>query len=198
MGLTYVGPAQALEGLQAIHDAGLVHRDIKPDNIILSESRSSPRGGAGSRVPKICDFGMAKGRRAESSGKAMASADMMTQVDMVMGSPEYMAPEQWAGVEARIGVQADVWAIGATLFHLLSGRPPYEAPLGQPRRNIIGQVLYRLVLPFPVACCSLPSLRRVGGNRQRCSHRLTSPFVALVALRCMCLFANAVISLPRV
>ena len=61
---------------------------------------------------------------------------------MVAGSPEYMSPEQWAGIEKDIDFRSDIWAVGATLFQLLSGKPPYEAPPGQPRRNIIGQVLY--------------------------------------------------------
>ena len=85
---------KALEGLQAVHDANLVHRDIKPDNIILMKMDT----------PKIIDFGMAKGRRVVDSGTAMATAGMMTLTDMVAGSPEYMAPEQWAGVETQMYV----------------------------------------------------------------------------------------------
>lgn len=55
-------------------------------------------------TPKIIDFGMAKGRRVVDSGTAMATAGMMTLTDMVAGSPEYMAPEQWAGVETQMCV----------------------------------------------------------------------------------------------
>lgn len=125
-----------LEGLAAVHSVNLVHRDMKPDNVIMHDR------GDGSKIPKIVDFGMAKGLRAPD-GTALASQKLfMTEENMVAGSPEYMSPEQWAGIEKDIDFRSDIWAVGATLFQLLSGKPPYEAPPGQPRRNIIGQVLY--------------------------------------------------------
>jgi|EP01047_Picozoa_sp_COSAG01_P103576 serine/threonine protein kinase len=80
---------------------------MKPDNIILMNSSSADPGSSilrryRGKVPKIIDFGMAKGRRVAETGKALATAAMMTVADMVAGSPEYMAPEQWAGVEAAM------------------------------------------------------------------------------------------------
>jgi serine/threonine protein kinase len=125
-----------LEGLEAVHTVNLVHRDMKPDNIIMHDR------GDGVKIPKIVDFGMTKGLRAPD-GKALASQNLfMTEGDMVAGTPEYMSPEQWAGVEKDIDFRSDIWAVGATLYQLLTGRPPFEAPPGQPRRNIIGQVMY--------------------------------------------------------
>ena len=114
-----------LEGLAAVHSVNLVHRDMKPDNVIMHDR------GDGSKIPKIVDFGMAKGLRAPD-GTALASQKLfMTEENMVAGSPEYMSPEQWAGIEKDIDFRSDIWAVGATLFQLLSGKPPYEAPPGQ-------------------------------------------------------------------
>ena len=82
-----------LSGLEAVHAVNLVHRDMKPDNIIMHDR------GDGVKIPKIVDFGMAKGLR-NSEGEAMATQKIfMTEGDMVAGTPEYMSPEQWAGVE---------------------------------------------------------------------------------------------------
>lgn len=127
-----------LDGLSAVHAAKLVHRDMKPDNIIL---HSPMTAAAASRrpIPKIVDFGMAKGLRGVD-GSAMAPTIMMTEHDMIAGTPEYMSPEQWEGIERNIDASSDIWAVGATLFQLLSGKTPFEPHRGQPRRNIIGQV----------------------------------------------------------
>lgn len=81
-----------LSGLEAVHAVNLVHRDMKPDNVIMHDR------GDGTKIPKIVDFGMAKGLRS-ADGTALASQKFMTEGDMVAGTPEYMSPEQWAGVE---------------------------------------------------------------------------------------------------
>ena len=101
---------QACEAMQEAHDHGLVHRDLKPTNLFLAAD------GARSTV-KVLDFGIA--------GEAPGAGDArLTQTEMVMGTPYYMAPEQFRsakGVDAR----ADVWALGATLYELLTGEPPF-------------------------------------------------------------------------
>lgn len=100
---------QAALGLQHAHEHGLVHRDIKPSNLI--------RANAGG-VIKILDLGLAR-LRAETDGAAP-----LTHEGAVMGTPDYMAPEQ-AEDSRSADIRADVYSLGSTLYHLLSGRPPF-------------------------------------------------------------------------
>lgn len=98
--------------LGAAHDAGLIHRDLKPDNVFLE------RKGDLERV-RVMDFGIAKSVAA--SGDALAPK---TQTGMLLGTPAYMAPEQWWG--AKLDARVDQYALGAMLFEMLSGQPPFD------------------------------------------------------------------------
>jgi hypothetical protein len=93
------------------HAAEVVHRDLKPGNVLVT-----PDG-----VPRVTDFGLAK-----HVGVASRAADG-TVTGAILGTPEYMAPEQAAGQGSKVGPSADVYAIGAILYHLLTGRPPFRA-----------------------------------------------------------------------
>ncbi|MRG93812.1 serine/threonine-protein kinase [Polyangium spumosum] len=103
--------------LIAAHRRGIVHRDIKPENIVLTESTS------GEIVPKLIDFGLARVHTLDPNRK-------LTLSGVVMGTPEYMAPEQAKG-DPGVDARADVWSVGAVLFELLSGRRPFDGPTHQ-------------------------------------------------------------------
>lgn len=110
---------QISSALQAAHMKGIVHRDLKPDNVMLV-TESDPEAGTRERV-KLLDFGIAK-LGASSQGVNKSN----TQTDAVLGSPEYMSPEQCKG-GVNIDQKADMYSLGVIMFRLLSGRLPFNA-----------------------------------------------------------------------
>jgi tetratricopeptide (TPR) repeat protein len=93
--------------IHVVHQCGIVHRDLKPANVLLTADG----------VPKIADFGLAK--QVDESARHTPSG-------AVLGTPQYMAPEQAAGKGTEVGAAADVYALGALLYALLTGRPPFH------------------------------------------------------------------------
>jgi serine/threonine protein kinase/Tfp pilus assembly protein PilF len=100
--------ATLAQAMQTAHQAGIIHRDLKPDNVLLNSSG----------ICKITDFGLAKQMDDDSS---------KTQSYAVIGTPNYMAPEQASGRTREIGPLSDVYALGAILYACLTSRPPFNA-----------------------------------------------------------------------
>jgi tRNA A-37 threonylcarbamoyl transferase component Bud32 len=117
--------ATLASAMHAAHQAGIVHRDLKPSNVLFDRDGT----------PKIADFGLAKRLEVE---------EHHTQSGQVMGTPSYMAPEQAQGHVRQIGPRADIYALGATLYEMLTGRPPFKTPSTM---ETLHQVIYEDVVP---------------------------------------------------
>lgn len=100
---------QVAEAVAFAHNNGVLHRDLKPSNILLRDSDNRAF---------VCDFGLAR---------EVDSADSLTRSGTILGTPAYMAPEQAAGRRGDVGPASDVYSLGAILYHMLTGRPPFVA-----------------------------------------------------------------------
>ncbi len=145
---------QVCQALSAAHAAGIIHRDLKSENIILT-----PRGKDPDFV-KVLDFGICKQMDGESG---------TTSPGLIMGSPDYMAPEQGAGLEATIA--SDIYALGCILFEMLTGRMPFQGRnavdvlMQKGARDADTVTVYRPEVPTPVAAAIGRCLKRQPGDR---------------------------------
>ena len=98
---------QICSAIEYAHQQGVLHRDLKPSNILLDEDN----------VAYVADFGLAK--------QASGNQATLTKTGALMGTPSYMAPEQASGDRARYSALTDIYALGAILYHMLTGRPPF-------------------------------------------------------------------------
>ncbi|HNN97133.1 MAG TPA: serine/threonine-protein kinase [Pseudomonadota bacterium] len=105
--------------LAAAHGKGIIHRDMKPDNIMIVADPEAPGG----ERAKVLDFGIAKIASEHEQGKQNTG---LTQAGAVMGTPRYMSPEQCRGA-AKVDVKTDVYALGIMMFEMLTGKPPFDA-----------------------------------------------------------------------
>ena len=122
---------QAALGLQHAHDQGLVHRDIKPSNLLVTKQAET-----GEPLVKVLDLGLA---RISSDG---SSSGDMTRAGQIMGSPDYMSPEQ-AMDSRNADHRSDIYSLGVTLFHLIAGELPYDGD------NVMEKLLSRINVDAP-------------------------------------------------
>jgi serine/threonine protein kinase/WD40 repeat protein len=160
--------------LHAVHQAGLIHRDLKPANVLIADSRlqiadlshviadKSEILNLQSAIPKVTDFGLAKDQTADRN---------LTQSGVAMGTPCYMAPEQARHRGNTVGPAADVYALGAMLYEMLTGRPPFDA---ETQAETIVQLLHeeplsparlRPQLPRDLVTICLKCLEKSPGRR---------------------------------
>ena len=104
---------QVCAAVQHAHQKGLIHRDLKPGNVLVVREGDDA-------VPKVLDFGLVK-----ATNRDLLSVTLATEKDRILGTPEYMAPEQAAGDGEVIDVRADVYSLGVILYELLSGTLPF-------------------------------------------------------------------------
>lgn len=109
---------QIMSGVAAVHDEGVVHRDLKPDNVFMVMRHDDPMALG---IPKVLDFGVSK-LKERGSGK---KSNRLTATGMLMGTPYYMAPEQVADTSS-VDRRADVYSLGVMMYEALTGKLPYE------------------------------------------------------------------------
>jgi serine/threonine protein kinase len=114
---------QTLAALAMAHDLGIVHRDLKPENIMIL--RGTDDEGRGTDLVKVCDFGIAKITKRTSKDTDGGAKGALTTQGLVVGTPEYMSPEQGKG--EPLDSRSDLYSTGVILFQLLTGRVPFEA-----------------------------------------------------------------------
>jgi eukaryotic-like serine/threonine-protein kinase len=158
---------QILEGAGHAHAAGLVHRDLKPDNVLLV-----PMEGGWERA-KIIDFGLVK---LVGDAAAAYGAGALTRTGLVFGTPLYMSPEQALG--RLVDGRADLYSIGVILFEMLIGKPPFHDP--DP------QTVLRLHVKVDV-----PSLRKLTNNAPWCTPQVVALVEGALAKKPEERFANA-------
>ncbi|TDU64316.1 non-specific serine/threonine protein kinase/serine/threonine-protein kinase [Prosthecobacter fusiformis] len=144
--------------IQHAHQRAVLHRDLKPSNILVADGDDGP-------VAKVIDFGIAKALSEDAD-----SPDSLghTLRGMVLGTPEYMAPEQAAmGVEA-VDVRVDVYSLGAILYQLLTGVPPLEAEAGTTQKTSLTAMLQRIYEVDPVRPSVRARQRQAQGKHSPC------------------------------
>lgn len=129
---------QVCQAVEHAHQRGILHRDLKPSNLLIADSNGVPQA-------KVIDFGLA--RLEDWHG---FSREQLTGVAQIMGTPEYMSPEQAAGLEAEIDRQTDVYSLGIVLYELLAGALPWDqSTWGTRSAAEILHVVRELDLPAP-------------------------------------------------
>ena len=162
---------KAARAMDFAHQRGVIHRDLKPQNIMVDDE---------SGEPKILDFGLAKNIAGDKS------VEQLTQMGAFLGTPAYMAPEQAGGDPNAIDHRADVYALGAILYEVLTGRPPFT---GKKAIQVIRQVLKEDPVPcrevFPQApaeleAVAMKALRKDPDERYQTAGELADAIEAVI------------------
>jgi len=171
----------------AVHRIGVIHRDLKPGNVLMcADHQRHPTDGSSLR-PKIADFGLAR---------FLESADRLTRSGDVFGTPEFMAPEQARGDNAVIGPEADIWSLGVILYELLTGRPPFVGPTSVDTLELvkssvpISPELVRPGIPPDLVAVCLKCLEKNPARRYRTAEALRDDLDRFLA-------DQPVLALPR-
>ena len=128
--------------LAAAHAAGIVHRDIKPDNVMARTDG----------LVKVLDFGLAKLTAPEViDGNAATTLVVSTTPGMVMGTPAYMSPEQTRGLE--VDARTDIWSLGVVLYEMIAGEAPFG---GATPSDVVAAILKTEPPPLPVRAPDRP------------------------------------------
>jgi hypothetical protein len=156
------------EAIEFAHQHGVIHRDLKPGNILLDRNGN----------PRVTDFGLAKRLQSDSG---------LTGSGQIMGTPSYMPPEQAEGSRGEVGPAADVYALGATLYELLTGRPPFRAdtPLDTLIQVIDNQPVpprsLNAKVPPDLETLCLKCLEKIPANRFRSAQELAEELERFLA-----------------
>jgi serine/threonine-protein kinase len=143
---------EVADALGHSHEHGVVHRDIKPENILLSGGHAL-----------VADFGIAR-------AMAAAGAERLTETGVILGTPEYMSPEQASG-ESQLDGRSDIYSLGCVLYEMLIGEPPFTAATdgGVMARKLVDPVpslrTVRQELPIPVELAVKKALARMPADR---------------------------------
>jgi serine/threonine-protein kinase len=136
--------------LHTAHQAGVVHRDLKPGNVYLVPTES---GGVVGQQVKLLDFGISK---------LISSQTVQTKEDVLLGTPRYMSPEQAMGKNRELDARSDLFALGSIVYEMLTGRPPFN---GDSVAGLIYNIVYRPPEPLGLLCPDVPASVIAAVNR---------------------------------
>ncbi len=152
---------QVCEGVEHAHQKGVLHRDLKPANILV-------HGGDGRATVKIIDFGVAK-----ALGPVLSGGTTATQIGSLVGTPEYMSPEQAGLTDTGVDTRTDIYSLGLVLYELLVGALPFDA--GDLRRKAILEMLRIIREDEPPRLASRLTSQSDAEIREIAKRRLTAP-----------------------